>query len=294
MDWDDLRVFLVAHRARSSMAAAAELAMDRTTVGRRIAGLEARLGATLFVRTRDGLRPTAAAERLAASTARMAAEAERIAREGVAPADEISGRVRVAATEGFAIFLARHAIAALAARHPRLEVELLGGNRPVSLLAGEAEIAVRLAAVKEEGVRARRLRAQPIALAASRRYLDARGAPRSLRGLAGHDLLVPSGELARLPEARLLEAASSAAPAAAGARVVLRSNSLPALVAAAIEGLGIAPLTVSWIDVEPGIERLFVLEDVPPRPLFLAFRADQAKRPAVRAVIDQLAALLAR
>lgn len=285
MDWDDVRVFLAAHRARSLVAAASELDMDRTTVGRRIAALEARLGATLFVRTRDGLRPTAAAERLALPAERMAVEAKRLEREGVDDAGVAHGRVRIATTEGFAIFLAQHALAALRAKHPRLDVELLGGNRPMSLLAGEAEVALRLTAVREEGVRVRRLPAQPVALAASRGYLDARGTPRSVRGLAGHDLLVPSGELARLPEVKVLESAE-------GGRVALRSNSLPALVGAAVKGLGIVALTSSWIGIEPGIERLFDLEGVPPRPLFLAFRADEAKRPAVRAVIDHLATFL--
>lgn len=286
MDWDDVRVFLAAHHAKSLVAAATALGMDRTTVGRRIAALEARLGATLFVRTRDGLRATAAAARLALPAERMAAEATRLEREGVSDASEVHGRVRVATTEGFAIFLARHTIGELAAKHPRVDLELVGGNRPVSLLAGEAEIALRLTAVREEGVRVRRLPGQPVALAASRAYLDARGAPRSVRALRGHDLLVPSGELARLPEVKVLESIE-------GARVALRSNSLPALVGAAVEGLGVVALTSSWIDVEQGLERLFELEAVPPRPLYLAVRADESRRPAVRAVLDHLAALLA-
>ena len=50
-DWNDLRFFLAAHRAGSLAAAARELRVDYTTVGRRIAALESALSTQLFVRT---------------------------------------------------------------------------------------------------------------------------------------------------------------------------------------------------------------------------------------------------
>ena len=66
LDWDDLRVFLAVHRTRSHAAAGRTLRVAATTVGRRLAGLEARVGAHLFSRTPEGLLPTAAATALGA------------------------------------------------------------------------------------------------------------------------------------------------------------------------------------------------------------------------------------
>src|SRR5207245_1224306 len=61
-DWDDVRVFLALWRARSLGQAASRLGVDISTASRRLAALEAQLGARLFERTRQGLAPTHAAE----------------------------------------------------------------------------------------------------------------------------------------------------------------------------------------------------------------------------------------
>src|SRR6187402_2158517 len=66
MDWDDVRVFAAVARQRSLSVGARAAAVDRSTAGRRIAALERALGARLFLRTRDGLRLSAAGERLLA------------------------------------------------------------------------------------------------------------------------------------------------------------------------------------------------------------------------------------
>src|SRR5690242_12350760 len=50
MLWDDLRVFLAVARRGSHKAAARQLGVDPTTVGRRLAALDAALGVKLFER----------------------------------------------------------------------------------------------------------------------------------------------------------------------------------------------------------------------------------------------------
>ena len=62
--WDDVRIFLAIHRQGTLAAAAARLGLDTSTVSRRLAALEAALGARLFERTREGLSPARAAERV--------------------------------------------------------------------------------------------------------------------------------------------------------------------------------------------------------------------------------------
>ena len=60
MEWDDVRLFLALLDVRNLHDAGRRLGVDRSTVSRRLAGLERELGTQLFARTRDGLRPTAA------------------------------------------------------------------------------------------------------------------------------------------------------------------------------------------------------------------------------------------
>ena len=58
MDWDNVRVFLAVARAGQFVAAAKRLRLDHATVSRRIAALEAALGARLFERRTTGARLT--------------------------------------------------------------------------------------------------------------------------------------------------------------------------------------------------------------------------------------------
>lgn len=54
LEWDHLPIVLAIHRGGSMQSAADTLAIDRATVLRRLDALEARLGARLFDRRRDG------------------------------------------------------------------------------------------------------------------------------------------------------------------------------------------------------------------------------------------------
>ena len=74
MDWDDIRFFLAVARTGSTVAAARALKVNQTTVARRIADLEADMGAQLFERSRDGYRLRPGADTLIAAA--EAAEAD--------------------------------------------------------------------------------------------------------------------------------------------------------------------------------------------------------------------------
>ena len=126
-----------------------------------------------------------------------------------------------------------------------------------------------------------------VGLFASPAYLRARGRLRAASSLAGHDVLLPSGELSRLPEAKWLASRP-------GVRAVFRSNCMPALVAAAVAGLGIVPLALGWGHAEPALEQVLALDHLAKRRLFLVMPEVAAARPAVRAVATHLASTLTR
>ncbi|MFO0554155.1 MAG: LysR family transcriptional regulator [Polyangiaceae bacterium] len=279
--WDDARVFLTVVRSSSLVAAARALDLDKSTLSRRITRLERALGATLFVRTREGIRPSFVAERLRPHAERVEAEVLAFASAGVAAQSDVTGLVRIATTEGMAPRLVRAGLLELKATYPALELELLGGNRPVDIGRGEADLAIRVTPTKDARLVVRVVGRWPIALYASARYLRARGVPRSVAELDGHDLLVPSGELSALPEAVLLAKVR-------GARVALRSSSLPALVEAALLDHGLVPLTTAWGESVEGLSRALELESIAARPTWLVTDPDAGQRAAVRVVVERL------
>lgn len=286
MEWDDVRVVLALFRAKNLNDAGARLGLDASTVSRRIASLEKSLGTRLFARTREGLRPTAAAERVRAHAEAMETEALALASALRARETKASGVVRVATTEAFARLLVAEGLLSLRQAHPELVIELLGGNQPVDLARGQADVALRLAALEQTSLRARCIAKMSVGLFAAPAYLHARGVVRTAAALRGHDVLLPSGDLARLPEAKWL--------AQKDVRVVFRSNSMPALVAAAIAAQGIVPLPVGWGGAEPALERLMILESIPKRKLWLVTPEAAGTRPAVRVVADRIAEIVGR
>jgi DNA-binding transcriptional LysR family regulator len=287
VDWDDVRVLLAVFRAKSLEGAARQVGLDASTVSRRLAHLEEKIEARLFVRTRDGMRPTAAADRLRAHAESMEREAAALVRAARARESHASGVVRVATTDALGRLLVAEGLLDLQREHPELVIELMGENRPVDLARGDADVAVRLAALRQPSLRARCLASMGVGLFAAPSYLAARGRVRGPAALEGHDVLVPSGELARLPEARWLARRP-------GVRVRLRSNSVASLVLAAVLGHGVVPLPVGWGDSEAGLERLFVLDAIPKRKIWLVTHESAAERPSVGVVAAQIATLLAR
>ena len=98
MDWDNVRVFLAVARGGQFVAAGKRLELDHATVSRRIAALEATVGAKLFDRrnklTGAGERSISAAEQM--ESAFLHAQGE------ISGVDlELAGDVRIGAPDGF-------------------------------------------------------------------------------------------------------------------------------------------------------------------------------------------------
>jgi DNA-binding transcriptional LysR family regulator len=287
VEWNDVRVLLALLRARNLHDAGARIGLNPSTVSRRLAALEEKLGERLFTRTRDGLRPTATAEGLRHHAEAMEAEVAALLQSVRATGARAEGVVRVATTEALGRMLVSEGLLSLRKEHPDLEIELLAGNQEVDLVRGDADVAVRLSPLKQPQLRARCVAKMGVGLFAATAYVRARGTARTAAALRGHDVLLPTGELHRLPEARWLAARP-------GIRVVFRSNSMPALVAAAAAAQGVVPLPLGWGDSEPALERLFAIDSVPARKIWLVSHEAQSTRPAVRIVTDHLAAILGR
>jgi DNA-binding transcriptional LysR family regulator len=284
--WRDLEVLLALLRARTAGEAGERLGVDRTTVSRHIAALEGRLGSALFVRTRDGLRPTPAAERLRPAAERMEREAATIAQLARSGEGEVAGNVRLATTEALASFLVAEGLLAVRDAHPRLTIEILGGNRPVDLRAGEADLALRVVPSKEATLKVRCVARFGVGLFASPSYLALRGRPRGA-SLAGHDVVLPSGELGRMPEAAWLAARK-------GARVAFRSSSMLALFEAVAAGVGVGVFTLPWGGRDPRLELLSAVDVLGRRGVWLVAPPAGSSRPEVRVVGDRVATIMRR
>ena len=189
MDLNRVAVFARVAEAASFTAAAAALALPKSSVSRHVAALEAELGTRLFQRTTRRLRLTPAGAAYYERAAQALAALEGAAASLAELQDQPSGRVRITAPSDLAVAL----LAPLAARflrlHPRVEVDVSASARVVNLVEEGFDLALRAGNLRSDTLVARSLGLVHGGLFATRAYLKKRGAPDSLAALKAHDTL---------------------------------------------------------------------------------------------------------
>ena len=258
----------------STASAAARLGVEQSTVSRRLAGLEARVGRELFVRGPRGLIPTPLAERLrpivdqAGSAFRVA---ERLLQE---EREEPTGLVRIALPEAFAQYILCPRMPAFLARFPALELAFDDGPELVDLKRAEAHLAVRVPRPTAGDLVVKRYLQDVVSLYGCPEYV----AGKSLDELT---LITWDHSHAHLPEAKLGEGLSHSGPK-------VRFRRLTTMVEAARHGVGVV-LISRRLAREVG---LVAVEDarIPqvPTELWLAAPAVLRQSPAINAVWDWL------
>ncbi len=141
-NWDDLRIFLAVARAESLTGAAPGLQMDPATLSRRIARLEERLEAALFIKSPQGYRLTDRGQRVREEAEAAEGALIRALEPGQADGPGLSGQIRIGAPDGCANYLLPQVCAALSRDHPGLEVQVLALPRVVNLSRREADMAI--------------------------------------------------------------------------------------------------------------------------------------------------------
>ncbi|GIL38264.1 LysR family transcriptional regulator [Roseiterribacter gracilis] len=235
---EDYALFASVIEAGSLSAAGRRLHLSPAMVSKRLARLEARLGARLIHRTTRRLSTTDVGqvfyeEVVAILAAARAAEARVAGRAGTP-----SGRLRVSAPTSFGrLHIAPHLKPFLEA-HPRIAMELELTDQFSDLLGDRYDLAIRITPSLEPNLTAYELAPNRRVLCAAPSYIEAHGAPKKIDDLAKHQLLAATGQLPWR-----LEGPGGEAIVTGNSRV--RTNSSEVARELAIAGLGIA-LRSTW------------------------------------------------
>jgi DNA-binding transcriptional LysR family regulator len=187
--WELYRSFLGVLQEGSLSGAARALGITQPTVGRHISAVEKAFGLALFSRSQSGLLPTEAALALRPYADAMRSTAAALRRTADSQGEGVRGTVRISASEVVGVEVLPPLVARLRQAHPRLTVELVMSNRVQDLLRREADIAVRMAAPRQELLIARRVGAVALGLFAHRSYLARHGTPKTVPELGRHALI---------------------------------------------------------------------------------------------------------
>lgn len=155
--WADLELLDHLVRGTTLSQAARSLGVDQTTVSRRLAALERRVGAALFDRIDGRLTPTPVLVPVVDRLRAMSEEASLSLATLLRTTAELKGQVRVTSIGFVLSAIVAPALARLEQRHPGLTLDLLADNQMLSIERREADIAIRMARTGEDSVRVKGL-----------------------------------------------------------------------------------------------------------------------------------------
>ena len=253
MDWDHLRFFAALAQTGTLAAAARALAVEHTTVARRIQSLEQQLGHSLFVREISGHKLSEAGRALlpVAQAMEQAAQGlERMTLSTVAAQDAVAGWVRVGVTEGLGVQLLAAPLALLAQQHPKLSIDLLALPRLMHLSRREADIVISLERPKRATVVVSKLADYHLYLYGERQYIARKPLVRSSDDLRHHQFIHYVDDLLFSKELQLL------AQLHKPSQFVFRSTSIAAQYEAVRAGAGLAVLPAFIADRDPKLQRI--------------------------------------
>jgi DNA-binding transcriptional LysR family regulator len=283
LGWDDMRLVLAIGRAGTLVGAARALALNHSTLFRRLGALEAQIGVRLFERFRDGYTPTAAGEEVIALAGRVDADVTVLERRLAGRDLRPSGLVRVTTTDTL-VEMVTPMLASFRSAHPEITLELAASNAIFNLSRRDADAAIRPSTDVPDLLVGRRVATVSFATYGAAGYLKNR-APKL--ALDRHDWVAPDDSLAHLKPAQWIAASIPAE------RIAYRASSLMALQYAARAGLGLALLPCYMGDSDAELRRV-----APPHRdfdagLWLLTHPDLRRVARIRAFLDFMAPALA-
>lgn len=187
---DEMEIFAEVVEAGGFSAAARRLNLSKSAVSKQVSRLEDRLGVRLLNRTTRRLSLTEAGTTFYAACRRVLDEAaaaeQAVSNLAAAP----RGLLKLNAPMSFGFLHLGPAIPAFHARYPQVTVDAAMNDRFVDLVEEGYDVAIRIGALRDSSLVARRLAPCRAVLCASPDYLDRRGRPQRPEDLAGHDCLL--------------------------------------------------------------------------------------------------------
>lgn len=284
---EDMRVFVRIVEAGGVGKAADQLGMAKSGVSRSLASLETRLGVQLINRTTRSLSLSGAGRDYYQSAVRIIGDITEMDALTSNAETSLQGRLRLAAPLSFGLCHLSAAIDDFVREHPGLTFDIDFSDRLVDLVELGMDLAIRITALKDSSLKARRICPIHLKLCASPAYLEARGTPSAPEDLKHHDMLgynIGTGTALKLLDRQgkdhLIQTSS---------RMVANNGDFLHDMALAGHGVVVLPTFIAWRSLAAG--RLVpVLGAWPPAPLnaWAVYPQTRYLSQRVRAFIDFL------
>jgi DNA-binding transcriptional LysR family regulator len=287
----DLTLFLRVVDLGSITAAARSLDLSVAVASQRLKRLEKELGVRLLHRTTRRLHPTPEGAALAQQGRVLVEDLESLGAGLREAANEVAGILRVTMSASFGRQYVSPLLPSFLARHPKLRLSAHLSDNVVDLVSEGFDLAIRIGALEDSGLVARRIASNRRVLCASPDYLRRRGRPRKPEELTAHDCLLLFGSNGRQDVWRMQGPDGQEIAVRVQGR--FESNFGEVLRDASLAGEGIVIHSLWHIADDLRAGRLeIVLPDYPPATTAISAIMPQRRLvpPRVRAFIDLLTA----
>ena len=269
-------------------AAARELGLTPSALSKLVNRLEDRLGARLLQRTTRRLHLTPEGEAFYARSRRILADMDEAEAEVLEAGLRPQGLLRLHCGSAFGMHQLAPTIALFLERHPEVELDITISDEPLAALEEGVDLAIRIGALDESSLVARRICSLERVICAAPSYLAQHGTPRTPDELHHHNCLW----ITSLPVLRRWPFDTDD-----GVRVVpidgnVVANNAETVLQLAVAGVGITRLTDVIVGDAIGRGDLVpILNDwhhVEPVPLYATYPSGRHLSPRVRAMVDFL------
>jgi DNA-binding transcriptional LysR family regulator len=283
----DMALFVEIVERGSLSAAGRALGLPKASVSRRLAAMERRFGAPLLNRSTRSMTTTDFGRRWFERAEPVVREARAARAEAMADTAEPGGLLRVSASVAYGRAVVAPSLWRFLARWPAVRIDLRLTDARVAIVEEGVDLAIRIGALEDSALVARRLATVAVRLAASPDYLARHGTPRTVDELARHRAVLtrPDLDLWRIGGAELRPRWS----ASTGDMGVTRD--------AALAGVGVALLPGFLCDADIAAGDLVAVlpQHALPAMDVTALRPPAvAPTPAVQALLDHLTAACAK
>lgn len=282
--WERVEAFIAVVRFGSFAAAARELQVSNSHVSRLVSQLEQQLGTQLLYRTTRQIRLTDAGQLYYDSCRHLfdgLREAESLLQHHQG---QPTGLLKITAATTFGDRYIAPLVNDFQLLYPQLKVQMYFSNRQVELIEEGFDLAIRMGVMRESTLIAKRLCDRREYIVGSPTYLARVSAPQTLTDLERHNCLVGTRGYWLLSDGGQRKDLQ--------VRGNWQANSGPALLDAALKGLGLAQLPDYYVDEFLADGRLVkVLDDYRfnDAGVWVVYPQQRHLAPKVRLFIDFLA-----
>jgi DNA-binding transcriptional LysR family regulator len=280
-DWDNFRIFLAAARTQSGLEASHLLKMSQSTISRRIRKLEDDVGSKLFDRSAQGMRLTAAGHQLLEHVEKLESTFS-VMESQVSPGNrmELSGEIRIGATEAFGTFFLMPHLSNFCQRHHGIAMDVLPLPRSLNISKREVDTSVALDRPKANSFVTRKLGEYRLLPYATPEYLERHPRITRVEDFQEHRWIDFVDDLLFSPQQFHLHKWS------ASLKRCLRSTSVVAQAQAVKAGLGIAVIPCFLANVTDNLVPILPEHVDITRSLWLVAPPERRELARIRALWD--------